>query len=123
MNINATAIQQPVPLIASSAAAEAPTPAGNPPSAGKAEADRNKAGGSEGEVRQAVEQLNRYIQTVQRNLQFSVDQDSGATVVKVIDAKTDTVIRQIPSEESLKLARQLVEDKNDAPLHIFSSRA
>ena len=59
------------------------------------------------EVKVVVEKLNRQIQSLQRELSFSVDEDSGRTVVRVLDSQTNEVVRQIPSEEVLKLARQL----------------
>jgi flagellar protein FlaG len=42
-------------------------------------------------------------------LQFSVDDKSGETMIKVVDSKTDEVVRQIPSEEVVRL-RQRLED-------------
>ena len=57
----------------------------------------------------AVQDINEYIQSVQRELQFSVDEDSGRTVIKVMDLETNEVIRQIPNEEALKFARMLEE--------------
>ena len=62
---------------------------------------------SSSELEAAVSQVADYVQNVQRNLSFSVDQDSGHTVVKVIDSDSEEVIRQIPSEELLALARRL----------------
>ncbi len=41
------------------------------------------------------------------NLQFTIDKDSGKTIVKVVDSQTREVIRQIPSEELLALARSM----------------
>lgn len=61
------------------------------------------------EMQSAVSKLNDYIQIVRRNLQFSVDEDTGRTVVKVMDVETEEVIRQVPSEEALKLAKHLEE--------------
>ncbi|MCK4951175.1 MAG: flagellar protein FlaG, partial [Gammaproteobacteria bacterium] len=58
-------------------------------------------------VKVAVEKLNTQIQSLQRDLSFSIDEDSGRTVVRVIDSETKEVVRQIPSEEVLKLAQQL----------------
>lgn len=55
----------------------------------------------------AVKRLSDYLQRVRRELQFSVDETSGRTVIRVIDAETDEVIRQIPPEEVLALARYL----------------
>jgi flagellar protein FlaG len=61
----------------------------------------------------AVAKVAGYVQNVQRNLNFSVDEASGQTVVKVIDSDSEEVIRQIPSEEMLTLARHLAEMSND----------
>ena len=76
------------------------------------------------DLQQAVSKLNDYVQNMQRDLQFSLDQESGTMVVKVIDTKSEKVIRQIPNEETLRLARNLVEQhSNEAAFNIFSSRA
>jgi len=74
------------------------------------------------DLKQAVSQLNNFVQNMQRDLQFSIDKESGAMVVKVIDAKSEKVIRQIPSEETLRLARSLVEQSDDVAFNIFSSK-
>lgn len=53
---------------------------------------------------EAVEKLQTYTDRLDRNLEFSVDDSSGRTVVTVRDGSTEEVIRQIPSEEALRLA-------------------
>lgn len=58
-------------------------------------------------VEQAIVHLNEYVQSIQRDLEFSVDEGSGATVVRVIDRTTREVVRQIPSDVALSLARNL----------------
>lgn len=58
-------------------------------------------------IEEAVRELNEHIQTVSRELHFSVDEDSGRTVIKVMDRTTQEVIRQIPNEEALSVARTL----------------
>ncbi len=60
-------------------------------------------------VKQAVNQINQYVQTLSRDLHFTVDEDSGRTVVKVLDTETKEIIRQIPSEELLQIARHLTD--------------
>jgi len=40
-------------------------------------------------------------------LEFSVDKDTGATIIKVLDVETGEVVRQIPPEEVLNYMRQL----------------
>ncbi|MBN2872547.1 MAG: flagellar protein FlaG [Halothiobacillaceae bacterium] len=52
-------------------------------------------------------ELQELVQSRQRDLSFSVDDASGRTVVKVINARTDEVVRQIPSEEILSIARRI----------------
>jgi len=55
----------------------------------------------------AVRRLNQLMAERQRNLSFHVDEASGRTVITVLDATTSAVVRQIPSEEVLALARAL----------------
>lgn len=59
------------------------------------------------QVEQAVKDIRKVVNAAASDLQFSVDKDSGATMVKVIDAKTKEVIRQIPGEEVLAIRRAL----------------
>jgi flagellar protein FlaG len=55
----------------------------------------------------AVDNLNEYVQTIRRELEFSIDENSGRTVIKVLDAETKEVIRQIPPEEVVSLSQNL----------------
>ena len=57
----------------------------------------------------AVSKLNDYVQNVQRTLNFSIDKDTGVTVVKVFDSETKELVRQIPAEETLKMAASIDE--------------
>jgi flagellar protein FlaG len=58
-------------------------------------------------VKQATEMINKAIQSLSRNLMFTVDEESKENVVKVMDMETGEVIRQIPSEETLAIAKAL----------------
>ena len=51
--------------------------------------------------------VNDFVKPFNSALQFNVDDSTGQTVVKVIDADTKEVIKQIPSEEMLALAKAL----------------
>jgi flagellar protein FlaG len=59
-------------------------------------------------VTAAVQSANAYIQeATSSSLQFSLDQDSGRTVVKMIDTQTEEVLRQFPSEEMLAISKSI----------------
>lgn len=58
------------------------------------------------QTKEASQQLQKLSEIVSDNkLQFSVNKELGSVVVSIIDASTDKVIKQIPSEEiqNLKL--------------------
>lgn len=78
---------------------------------------------SQEEVSQAVVELNDYIQSVNRGLEFSVDEDSGRSIIKVVDSETGDVIRQMPSEEILHIARFLKEGQPETEGMILNERA
>jgi flagellar protein FlaG len=59
------------------------------------------------QVESAVSRISDFVQSFQRDLMFSIDEDSDRLVVKVVDSETQEVIRQIPSEETLRIARNL----------------
>ena len=55
----------------------------------------------------AVQSVNAYIESVSSSIQFSLDQDTGRTVVKMVDTATDEVLRQFPSEEMLAISKSI----------------
>lgn len=63
-------------------------------------------------ISDAVKQLNDYVQTMSRELHISVDKESGRTVIRVIDPESKELIRQIPQEEILALARNSTEESD-----------
>lgn len=58
-------------------------------------------------VEKAVEKLNQSTQFSSQGLRFSIDDETGKTVVKVIDSATQNVLRQIPSVDALALAHAI----------------
>jgi len=77
-----------------------------------------KVDADDSHLKQAVQQIEKFVQSVKRNLEFSIDEPSGKVVVKVIASDSGEVIRQIPNEEVLKLANSL----NDASSLLFSTK-
>jgi flagellar protein FlaG len=65
-----------------------------------------RQGGIE-ELQTAVEKIQEFIRKSASDIKFTIDEDSGRTVVKVIDRETQEIIRQIPSQETLDLAQAL----------------
>lgn len=57
------------------------------------------------ELQKALEDVAKAVAPMAQSLQFSLDKDSGKTVVKVMDTETNEVIRQIPTEEVLAISQ------------------
>ena len=62
---------------------------------------------SEQQINQALNDVRNALKPVAQNLLFSLDSDTGKTVIKIVDASTDEVIKQIPSEEILAISKAL----------------
>jgi flagellar protein FlaG len=74
---------------------------------------------SKAEVENAVTKLNDFVQTVQRNLQFNLDDLSGKTIITVVDKETSEVVRQIPDDVAVRLAQDLQQSE---PLSLFNAK-
>lgn len=61
------------------------------------------------EIAAVVKELNAAMKIVNTNLSFSVDSVTKKTVVRVVDAQTQEVIRQIPPEEMLRISERITE--------------
>ena len=62
---------------------------------------------SEAQLQAATQNVKDYIKPFNSSLEFSVDKDTDKFITKVIDSTTKEVIRQIPSEEMLTIAKTL----------------
>ncbi len=73
--------------------------------------ETDRAGiGSQEIAQQATEKLEKTLEEIQHNrLEFSIHEETGRTVIKVIDQQTGKVIKQLPPEELLDLAAKLEE--------------
>jgi|SRR5699024_941167 len=60
-------------------------------------------------LEEAVAGMQEATQAMRRDLNFSIDDSTGRMVVKVTDSSSGEVIRQMPSEEALRLAESLDE--------------
>lgn len=103
------ATEQPVatPQVAS-AAVSAPAPVAQSSTDSSASNDSKKEAQQSAEkLKAAVQEIDKFVKSIQRNLEFSIDEQSGKVVVKVIASDTGEVVRQLPSAEALKIADSL----------------
>ncbi|NLY59390.1 MAG: flagellar protein FlaG [Gammaproteobacteria bacterium] len=61
------------------------------------------------QVLAAVTDMQDFVQATHHNIQFQLDENSGRMLIKVTERDTGEVIRQIPSEEAVRLAESLSE--------------
>jgi flagellar protein FlaG len=54
-------------------------------------------------------QIEAYLRSNNRALEFRVDADTGRTVISVRDSETGELIRQIPGDEVLRIAQAMKE--------------
>lgn len=70
----------------------------------------NPGSGSQPDTRS----LQRFLDnaTAGTQLKFRVESDVGRVVVQVVDSQSGEVVRQIPREEAIRLARQALDARN-----------
>lgn len=68
---------------------------------------KTSAAGKSANLEQALKDIEVAVQAKANNLQFSVDDSTGKTVVRVVDSSSGSTIRQIPTEEALAIAQDI----------------
>ncbi|WP_025132273.1 flagellar protein FlaG [Pseudomonas sp. PH1b] len=117
LNLSYPAAKPPTP-VAEPAAEKPRTDAVMKVAAADKDEQAKDATSEQDKLKMAVQEIEKFVQSVKRNLEFSIDEPSGKVVVKVIASDSGEVIRQIPNEEVLKLANSL----NDASSLLFSAK-
>lgn len=59
------------------------------------------------QLHEITKELNKAMESSNTKLTFVVDQELNKSIVKVVDSDTNQVIRQIPSDEALHVARKI----------------
>ena len=98
------AIERKAPEVKVDAAADAAA------AAAKAKADVNMqqyAQASKEVMQAAAQQIQGYLKESGRNLNVSVDESTGYYVARVVNPETGEVVRSLPSEETLRIARSI----------------
>ena len=57
------------------------------------------------DIKQAVADLQSYVQGLDRDLSFRLDESIDRSIITVRDANTNQLVRQIPAEEMVEIAR------------------
>ncbi len=76
-------------------------------------ADKNTSEGNKLDFEAAARQVEAFMKVQSRNLSFSVDEETNRSVVVVKDGESGAVVRQIPSEEVLRLAERIQDLQQD----------
>jgi flagellar protein FlaG len=79
-------------------AENAPEPARQVPAVSPAEVRK---------IESVTKQIDSFLRSMNRSLQFRVDESSGRMVVSITDSETGEVIRQVPGEDALRIAQSL----------------
>jgi flagellar protein FlaG len=59
------------------------------------------------QLSEAVKNINKALETHSQDVEFALDSDTEKVVIKVVDRGTGKVLRQMPSEEALQIAKAL----------------
>jgi flagellar protein FlaG len=59
------------------------------------------------QLKSVLENINRTLRQSNRNLEFSIDETTKRSLVKVVDTETGDVIRQFPSKEAIAISRAI----------------
>ena len=98
MLINLVGISSAAPTAASQAA---------PPDLPSKASAAATAAIDDAQLKQAVRDANTTVASLASSIEFSIDSQSGKTVVRVVDTTTQQLIRQIPSPEMLEISHAL----------------
>jgi flagellar protein FlaG len=58
-------------------------------------------------IESVTRQIDSFLRSINRSLQFQLDPATGQMVATLIDAETGDVIRQVPGEEALRIAERI----------------
>lgn len=106
-SIGQTPVRESVPATKPAAPAQAGEAASAPAASKPGQPSTNVPIADPAVLKKATEQINEFIKSSSRNLQFSVDKGTGRIIVKVVDQESGEIIRQIPPEETLAIAKNL----------------
>lgn len=96
--------QTAVPPVGTQAAS---TQAANAQAASTQAATAQSAQPTNAQIQSAVDKVNQAMQQANTGVEFSIDQSSNRTLVKVVDTKTGETIKQFPSKEMIAIGQSI----------------
>ncbi len=100
-----SSIAYPPAQVAANSNPVAPVVAAAAPASTTATSDASKP--TDKQVDHAVSKLNDFAAANASSLSFAKDDTSGKMVIKIMDTETNTLIRQIPSQEAIHIAQSI----------------
>ena len=58
-------------------------------------------------IESVTRQIDSFLRSMNKSLQFRLDESTGRMIVTICDSETGEVIRQVPGEEALRIAQDL----------------
>ena len=58
-------------------------------------------------IESVTRQIDSFLRSMNKSLQFRVDESSGRMIVSICDSETGKVIQQVPGEDTLRIAQSL----------------
>ncbi|GHE81007.1 flagellar protein FlaG [Thalassotalea profundi] len=68
------------------------------------------------ELEESFAEISEFMNMYNRNVNFSMDEKSDRTIIKVFDSDSKELIKQFPSEDLVKLAQKIRELRQDVDL-------
>jgi len=71
------------------------------------------------QVKKAADNINQAMKQANQNLEFefTMDTDTKKSIIKVVDKQTGELVRQIPTEETVAIARSIDRFQHSLLLH------
>ena len=82
----------------------------------KSATDQRATEPSADQLKTAVDTINSAVQKSNPNVEFSIDQSTKQTVIKVMDSQTGDLITQFPSKEALAVSQMIGQAQKGALL-------
>lgn len=74
--------------------------------------EKTNAPSEPGGITKMVAEINKKIRTENREVKFETEKKSGRVIFRLIDSESGEVLRQLPSDDVLRMAEQVAKDSD-----------